>query len=181
MPQPINTVPSNVDEETADPTVVDYPVQSEVIDLPAETTKADDIDDTGYIWDQSYPGDTQGMPKANLPIFTANRVTEVSDYILFGYSLLAGDTPPFILVPKHRDRLRVTVQVDYNAANPTVYLGSGPDIVAGGGWAVLSNIPITFDTRDAIYATTNTSANATRIQWAIELVSEGNGVGFTDT
>jgi len=175
MPQPIDVKPHNVDEAAAEPDAVDYPVQSEVIDLPAERTKADDIEDTGFTWDQSYPGDDSPMPEASIPVLRANRVTEVSDYIVFGASLLAGATPAFILVPAHRDRLRVTIQVDYDAATPPVYLGAGPDIVPGDGWAVLSDIPLVFETRDAIYATTGASAGATRIQWAIELLSEGVG------
>ena len=116
------------------------------------------------------------------PVLRAVRTTEVSDYIVYGSSLLAGDTPPFILVPSHRDRLRVTIQADYDAATPSIYLGSGPDIGAGNGWAILSDAPLVFHTRDAIYATTGAAAGNTRIQWAIELVSEGCGCGGpTDT
>lgn len=179
MVQPIK--PSNIDEETAEPDAVDYPVQSVVRELDADTTTVEGVEDTGYVFDQQFPGDNQDMPKAKGVVLRANRVTEVSDLIVFGAADIAADTPSFILVPAHRDRLRVTVQADFDAADVSVYLGHGPDISPGQGWRLLSNQAVTFETRDAIYATSGAGANPTRIQWAIELVSEGANVGPTNT
>jgi len=169
--------PDNVDEQAAEPIAVDYPDQQDVLRLPAETTTAEGIEDTGYIWDETYPGDEQPMPKAAPAVLTANRVTIVSDTVVFGSSLIGVSTPAFILVPAHRDRLRVTIQAAFDAATPPIYIGHGPDIQPGEGWALLSNVPVTFETRDAIYACSGPAgANTTRIQWAIELVSEGRQV-----
>lgn len=175
MPQPIKA--STISEESAEPEVVDYPVDgSEQRPLPAETTTAPDITDTGFIWDESYPGDTQPMPTPARPKVQANRVTEVSDSIIFGHSMLAANTAPFILIPAHRDRLRVTIQVVVVVGDAVVYLSSRSDLSAGNGWQVVTSDPITFDTRDEIYAVTGpVGANATRVQWAIELVAEGCG------
>ena len=174
--------PSNVDEQAAEPTAVDFPVQSEVRELPAETTTAEGIEDTGYIFDQSFPGDTQEMPEAKPAVLRANRVTDVSDYIVFGAANIGPDTPPFILIPAHRDRLRVTIVAPLETGGTpcSVYLGNGPDISAGNGWFLpASEIspPIVLATRDAIWAVSGPggAADTVRVQWAIELVKEGCG------
>lgn len=180
MPQPIK--PDNVDEQAAEPTAVDYPIQSELIELPAEVTTAEGIEDTGYIFDQSFPGDTQPMPEPKPPVMRANRVTDVSDYVVFGSAIIGPDTPPFILIPGHRDRLRVTVMAPLESGGtpPSIYLGNGPDIAAGGGWLMQGAElapPLVLATRDAIWAVSGPggAADFTRLQWAIELVKEGCG------
>lgn len=173
MPAPLK--PTTISEQAAEPTAVDYPLEQGVIALPADETTAENVRDTGFVFDEFYPGDSQGMPDQKRPVLQANRVTVVSDSIVFGSSLVGPNAVPGILIPAHRDRVRVTIQAVVVGGDPVVYLGNGPDIAAGGGWALATSDPVYFDTRDAIWFTSGAGANPTRVQWAIELVSEGCG------
>ena len=120
------------------------------------------------------------MPTPAPPRLIANRVTEVSDSILFGSATLPVDTPPFILVPAHRDRVRVTVQNLGETGDPAVYVGQGYDVQAGvNAWALQPGDVITFRTRAAIYARTVGGADTVTLQWAAELVAEGCGCPTT--
>lgn len=172
----VNKTADTVSEESAAPSVVDEPDRIVERELPAETTTAPGVEDTGYIWDQSYPGDDSPMPRADKPRLIANRVTEVSDAILYGSATLPVDTPPFILVPAHRDRVRVTVQNLGETGDPAVYLGHGPDVQPGvNAWALQPGDVITFRTRAVVYAQTIGGADTVTLQWAAELVAEGCG------
>jgi hypothetical protein len=169
--------PDTVGESAAEIRRVDYPEQLDIEALPVETTEADNIDtSSGYIFDEIMPGDSQPMPEAKPPKFSAVRVTEVSDNILFGSAILGPSNPPFILIPGHRDRVRVTIQVINPAGGHPVFLGEGTDISAGfSAWQVTSDRPLVFATRAAIWAATGTGGAAVTVQWAIELVAEGCG------
>ena len=169
--------PDTVGEQAAEPERVDYPVQEVVSDLPAETTSDPEVRDTGYIWDEFYPGDTQLKAQPGPVKVRAVRTTEVSDGIIFGRTDLGPNTPPFILAPAHRDRLRVTVQIDGVGAVPIVYLGSGPDLAPTNGWQIVSTAPLPWETRDKVYVATGAGAGTVRVQWAIEMASEGCGCG----
>lgn len=165
-----------VSEQAAEPSVVDEPDRIIERELDADTTSAPGIVDTGYIWDQSFPGEWSVKPEAEPPRLLANRVTEVSDSILYGSAELPVDTPPFILVPAHRDRVRVTVQNLGVAGEPAVFLGHGPDAQADiNTWSLQAGDVITFRTRAVIYAQTVGGAGTVTLQWAAELVAEGCG------
>ncbi len=167
--------PDTVSEEAAAPEQVDWPVQETVITLPAEQTEAPGIDTSSdFAWIQEFPGDDQGPPPQSLPLVSANRVTEVSDIILFGSALIAANDPPFILIPAHRNRLRVTLQIDsVDEGSVSVYLGNTPDVVPGfAAWHMVTTDPLVFATRDVIYVAAGASGESVSIQWATELVSE---------
>jgi hypothetical protein len=166
-----------VSEPAAEPTIVDEPVREVIRPLDADTTTAPGVEDTGYIWDQTYPGDDQGKPPAKLPVAMANRVTEVSDQILFGSAALLAGALPFMLTPAHRDRVRVTLQISTVAEGSVpVYIGSAPDVVPGfSAWQMVTTDPLVFRTRDAIYVAIGAAGEPVTLQWAAELVAEGCG------
>lgn len=166
-------IPETVSEEAAQPQQVDHPEQEVVRELPAARTTAEGIEDTGFQWDQTLPGETQDMPTALPPRILTSRVTQVSDSILFGAAVLGADTPEFQLIPAHRDRLRVTIEVVQADGEPDVYIGSTRNInETFSGWFLQPGTPVKFETRDDIYCKTVGGANTVRIQWAAELIDE---------
>lgn len=177
MPPIPTPEPDSVSEEAAQPQQVDYPEQETVQELPAERTTAPGIEDTGYIWDETLPGENQGMPPADRPRLLATRVTEVSDSAIFGTAILGVDEPVFQLIPAHRDRLRVQIQMIQAAGEPDVYLGHGRHISeTQTGWEMRPGIVLVLQTRDAIYCKTIGGANTVRVQWVAELVAESSYV-----
>lgn len=165
--------PNTVSEEKAEPDAVDYPADTIIKPLDAERTTADDITDTGYIWDQTLPGETQPMPAPAAPLLSANRVTIVSDNVLFGSAEIGPNTLPFQLVPEHRDRLRVTIMAITATEEPPIYLGSGRNISPSvNGFQLISGVPIRLETRGGIYVMSGTGSETSRVQWAAELVTE---------
>lgn len=177
QPLPSEPEPDTVSEEAAKPQQVDWPEQETVKELPAERTTAPDIEDTGYIWDETLPGETQGMPSADRPRLLATRVTQVSDTILFGAAILGVDEPVFQLIPAHRDRLRVNLQIQLVGGQPIVYLGHDRNISeTQSSWRLAVSGHLLLMTRAAIYCRTIGGSGTVRIQWATELVAESPNV-----
>lgn len=178
MPQPLHDEPDTAAEEAAEQTVVDGAEPSEVKELPAEQTEADDITVHGGTASQRFPGETMDQnPPADLARILATRISDVSDVTLFGAAELGPDEPTFQLIPQHRDRLRVTLEAVIASGEPTVYIGSDRNLGENvNGWQLVSGTPITIRTRDAIYCKTVGGADTCRIQWAAELRNEGHGV-----
>lgn len=181
----LNKDPDTVSEESAKPTVVDDPQRQDITALPAEQTEAPGIIDTGFQWEETYPGDTQEMPAAALPRLSANRVTVVSDNLVIGRMSLPEDTPTFLLIPAHRDRIRVSISTIGDNQFPLFFIGHGPDLQPSTGWAIpplnaQAGVNsgygfITLETRAAIYACTGSDNGTVTVQWVSEFVVEGSG------
>lgn len=135
------------------------------------------------VFEQEYPGQDDPISAPFQVIDPLGvRVTRVSDKILFGTQYvvvpagqLRSDTR--LLVPHHAARLRVTIQSlsAVQGGMPVVshvpFIGSIAD-----GFAV-TDFPITFETRDAIYVAAfldSTAQNDTvfSVQYAVELIAQ---------
>lgn len=161
-------------ESTIDPTVIEHaPVVEELPDQEAELAEDENLEDEGTTYSEELPGEDDPIDDRGLPRILAQRVSLVSDTILLGHSQFPPDSAPQILVPRHRDRLRVTIQcVIDTGTEPPVYLGRGPDLRAGEGYEIVTDDPLVFETRAPIYAVTGSGTGSVNVQWAAELMIE---------
>lgn len=151
------------------------PADIEIEDLPDEADELADkeqLKDAGTAFEEKLPGENDGIPQARLIEITAQRVTEVSDTIVTGALNLGADSPPALLIPRHRDRLRVTLsRGDTDTSAPIPLIGYGHDLTPNTGYRLNIGQELTLATRAPIYVMTGTGTNSCTVQWIIELIA----------
>lgn len=168
---------SDIDVRVSDFEQVTKPLKDQT-PIPAE------IETDDGVYTDDYPGEDDPISVDNPPKILAQRVTQVSDIVLMGSQTLyipAGSvrSEVALIVPGHRDRLRVRVGTVEDTAS--ILIGHTPNMYSSSdGWTLTNEALI--ESRDAIYAmaylaTSGESDINVAVQWIIELVTESCGCG----
>lgn len=168
----------NVDVETvSSPTFPEADDTNDIVETPYPDendalAKREGLEDYETFYEETTDGEDDAIGGISLPRIIAQRVTEVSDTVIFGHAEFAANQGAGLFIPQHRDRLRVTIQTIAGEGAPVAYIGRGPDVAENNGWGLYSSDPLILRTRAAIWVATGDGAGTVTVQWAIELVEE---------
>lgn len=111
--------------------------------------------DVTRAYDEVMPGETMEVLPAVAPAPPqVQRVTITSDTVAIGRVTVEGLAfpVPVMVVPYHRDRLRITIKNMNIVAGNAVYVGSAPSVTTESGIRLDALDTMTLETRAALWA-----------------------------
>jgi len=143
------------------------PIRRGFEDAEVSLAEAAAYDDVGIATLQRLPGEDIELATQQPAMLETLRVSVTSDQIGQGQADIAG--VPMLVVPRHSQRIRVTIANNGDPAvpDPTIAIGGGPSVGATNGYLIEAGERLTIDTRAALYAVS--VGAAVTVSWLTEL------------